>query len=159
MEKKGSFKGEKKEKLIKVNEEKLLKEIDKVERRLTKKIEANTNEIRSIEKRLNGEIKKLDRKIESEVKRLDEKINNIGAEVIKHSLMLEEIKKNMVTKEIYNVLDEMVVILRRLDQERVFTSEWIRRIESDVEKNKIDIEKNKEDIKKIKEKIGMREES
>jgi hypothetical protein len=65
----------------------------------------------------------------------------------------------MVTKEIYNVLDEMVVILRRLDQERVFTVEWIRRIERDVEKNKTDIEKNKEDIKKIKEKIGMTEES
>lgn len=29
-------------------------------------------------------------------------------------------------------LDEGVVILKRLDQERIFTTEWIRRIEADV---------------------------
>ncbi len=34
--------------------------------------------------------------------------------------------------EIMNRMDEMTVILKRLDQERVFTIEWIRRIESDV---------------------------
>lgn len=28
--------------------------------------------------------------------------------------------------------DEMITILKRIDQERVFTTEWIRRIESDV---------------------------
>jgi len=31
-----------------------------------------------------------------------------------------------------NRMDDMVAILKRLDQERVFTIEWIRRIESDV---------------------------
>lgn len=30
-------------------------------------------------------------------------------------------------------LDEVMVILRRLDQERIFTTEWIKRIEGRVE--------------------------
>lgn len=33
-------------------------------------------------------------------------------------------------------MDEMITILQRLDQERIFTVEWIRRIESDVERVK-----------------------
>lgn len=44
---------------------------------------------------------------------------------------------NCVTKdEFHSRMDEVVTILRRLDQERVFTTEWIRRIESDVDRVK-----------------------
>ena len=32
--------------------------------------------------------------------------------------------------------DEMMVILKRLDEERLFTIEWVRRIETDVERIK-----------------------
>ncbi len=104
--------------------------------------------IDNVEKRLNAKIDEVE-------KRLDDKINKVGMEVIKHTQMIEEIRKNMVTKDIYGILDEIVRIVRKLDQERIFTIEWIERIESKVEKNTQDIEKNKEDIKKIKEKIGM----
>lgn len=34
--------------------------------------------------------------------------------------------------EVIDRFDEVITILKRLDQERVFTIEWIRRIESDV---------------------------
>lgn len=34
--------------------------------------------------------------------------------------------------DILRILDAQTVILQRLDQERIFTLEWIRRIESDV---------------------------
>jgi len=34
------------------------------------------------------------------------------------------------------IMDQAMTILQRLDQERVFTMEWIRRIESDVERVK-----------------------
>ncbi|MGC8977425.1 MAG: hypothetical protein ACP5OB_07400, partial [Candidatus Ratteibacteria bacterium] len=78
-----------------------------------------------------------------------------GMEVISHTKMIEEIRKNMVTKDIYNVLDEIVRIVRKLDQERIFTVEWVERIEGKVEQNTQDIEKNREEIKKIKERIGM----
>lgn len=43
------------------------------------------------------------------------------------------LKKQFVTKnEFHARMDEVVTILKRLDQERVFTMEWIRRIETDV---------------------------
>lgn len=41
--------------------------------------------------------------------------------------------QKFVTKdEFHGRMDEVVTILKRLDQERVFTIEWIRRIEGDV---------------------------
>lgn len=35
-----------------------------------------------------------------------------------------------------NGMDKAMVILQRLDQERIFAAEWVRRIERDVEKIK-----------------------
>lgn len=44
-----------------------------------------------------------------------------------------KMEKKFVTKdEFHTRMDEVVTILRRLDQERIFTVEWIRRVESDV---------------------------
>ena len=53
---------------------------------------------------------------------------------------MEASNRTFVTREhfdaswndIMNKMDGMMTILKRLDQERVFTLEWIRRIESDV---------------------------
>ena len=44
-------------------------------------------------------------------------------------------------------LDEVLVILKRLDQERVFTTEWVKRIESEVETHRGEISKIKSSIK------------
>ena len=33
-------------------------------------------------------------------------------------------------------MDEVVTILKRLDEKRIFTIEWVRRIETDVERMK-----------------------
>ena len=46
-------------------------------------------------------------------------------------------------EEVLNGQEKMITILKRLDEERVFTTEWVRRIEKEVEKQK-------EEIKKIK---------
>ena len=60
--------------------------------------------------------------------------------LIEHDERLDRIEKNMVTKlefhELTDTMDKAMVILQRLDQERVFTSEWIRRIEGDVQRIK-----------------------
>lgn len=46
---------------------------------------------------------------------------------------INSLREEFVTKDIFHTrMDEMMVILQRLDQERVFTAEWIRRIEADV---------------------------
>lgn len=43
--------------------------------------------------------------------------------------------------------DEMMVILKRLDQERIFTIEWVKRIESKVEKQQQEIQHIKQVLK------------
>ena len=44
--------------------------------------------------------------------------------------------------------EEMITILRRLDQERIFTAEWVRRIEKEVEEHR-------EEIKRIKVQLNV----
>lgn len=43
--------------------------------------------------------------------------------------------------------DEMIGILRRLDQERIFTTEWIRRNEIEAQKQQSEVLKLKEFLK------------
>ncbi len=65
----------------------------------------------------------------------------VGLEILKHT----ETIKNLVTKDEFNekmdrVLDgqdKTMAILTRLDQERVFTVERIKRIEDEVDKIKV----------------------
>ena len=46
---------------------------------------------------------------------------------------LESKVDSLVTQDQFNTtMDEVLTIVRRLDQERVFTIEWVRRIEADV---------------------------
>lgn len=43
--------------------------------------------------------------------------------------------------------DEILTIVRRLDEERVFTAAWLKRIEQEVEGHKKEISKIKEHLK------------
>jgi len=75
-----------------------------------------------------------------EKQRLEKTVDKIALEVIKHT----EAIKGLVTKgefvefknENFTRLDNMMTVLQRLDQERVFTVERIRRLEEDIEKIK-----------------------
>lgn len=50
---------------------------------------------------------------------------------------VDKIESTMLTRNEFNTtMDEVLTIARRLDQERVFTLEWVRRIEADVERVK-----------------------
>lgn len=49
--------------------------------------------------------------------------------------------------EIYNRLDEIITIVRRMDQERVFTFEYVKRVEADVDKNRREIDRIKDILK------------
>lgn len=92
------------------------------------------------------------------LKRLDKRIDVVDGKVDKLAILAienrEEIKK-MVTKEEFDKKfrqsldgqDKMIDILQRLDQERIFTIEWIKRIETDIERNKEEIGKIKLHLK------------
>lgn len=49
--------------------------------------------------------------------------------------------------ENFSRLDEMMVVLRRVDQERVFTFEYVRRLESDIDRNRQEIDRIKSVLK------------
>ena len=115
-------------------------DLKNTEEKLTKKIEENT-------RKLDEHTRKLDEHTRL-IEENSRKIDNVALKVIENTEAIEDIRKNMVTKEIYNTLDEMMVILKKLDQERIFTTEWIRRIEGEVETHT-------REIKRIKEKLSI----
>ncbi len=78
--------------------------------------------------------------------------DKIIQKLIEHDEKLELIEEKMATKQdirdIRTTMDEDVVILKRLDQERSFDTEWIRRVEKNTEDNT-------KEIKQMKQKLGF----
>ena len=66
--------------------------------------------------------------------------DKIIQKLIEHDERFDSIEQKLDSKlgrdEYLKGQDEIMTILRRLDQERIFTAEWIRRIENDVDKVK-----------------------
>lgn len=56
-------------------------------------------------------------------------------------------KIDNMTMEIFRRQDEIITILRRLDQERIFTASWIQRIEKEVEDHTREISRIKTELK------------
>lgn len=77
--------------------------------------------------------------------------DKIIKKLIEHDDRLERIEETMATKKgidrVMNVLDEVLTINRRLDQERIFTNERIKHLEEDVRRNTKDIVKLKNILK------------
>lgn len=71
----------------------------------------------SLETRLNGRINTLETRLDGRMDRLEERFAEYRDEVL-------------------IALDKQMVILQRLDQERVFTIEWVKRLEGEIEKIK-----------------------
>ena len=75
--------------------------------------------------------------------------NKIINKLIEHDNHFVDIMQEISDsrKENLQAQDEMITILRRLDQERIFTTEWIKRIEGDVEKQRLEIDQIKSILK------------
>lgn len=132
-------------------EKTLSEKIDTVEKTLSAKIEENSKKIDTVEKTLSRKIDRNSKKIDRVERTLSAKIdansgsiNRLTIQVIKNSEAIDK----MVTREefdefrsdIFSGLDKIMAILTRLDQERIFTTEWIRGIEGDVQNNKREID-------------------
>lgn len=80
-----------------------------------------------------------------------ENTDKIIKKLIEHDDRLEKIENTMATKDdinrVMNSLDEVLTISRRLDQERIFTQEWIKRIEQEVSDHTKEISKLKRTLK------------
>lgn len=73
----------------------------------------------------------------------------IVEKLIEHDEQFVQVRSEMgqFRDEVNQRLDDIIVILKRLDQERIFTTEWIKRIEGKVEKHDTDIKKIKQNFK------------
>lgn len=69
--------------------------------------------------------------------------------LFEHDDEFKTVKKEMADfkRETLAGQEQMITILKRLDQERIFTAEWIRRIEAEVENNKAEVVKIKQLLK------------
>lgn len=69
--------------------------------------------------------------------------------LFEHDDRFEKLEKEIgdFRRETLDGQEQMITILKRLDQERIFTAEWIRRIEADVETNKMEVIKIKQLLK------------
>lgn len=73
-----------------------------------------------------------------------QKLDKLGEGVADLRVSVQDIKENYVTKtefgdfknRIFTAQDEMLTILRKLDEERVFMTRWIERIEDEIAKIK-----------------------
>ena len=122
--------------------------IDKVDKRIDNAENTLGRRIDKVERTLGERIDKVDKNLGERItgveKTLGERIDKVAIQVVKNS----EAISNMVTRDEFNEFREemvsgqekMITILTRLDQERIFTTEWIKRIETDVDKNKKEIE-------------------
>ena len=74
--------------------------------------------------------------------------------LLSHEERLERIETNMATKKdferIVQTQDQMMVILKRLDEERVFTFDHVKRLEAELGVQKQKIEEQGQDLNKIK---------
>jgi seryl-tRNA synthetase len=131
------------------------KDLDLVKQDLTAKIDVNGRKIDQVEQRLTAKIDANSAKIDANSAKIDAnsaKIDRIVIQVIENSEQIGE----MVTRtefnerfdEVMRSLDALMAMFPRVDEERVATTAWIRRVEGDVDTNK-------SDIKRIKTKLAM----
>jgi hypothetical protein len=81
--------------------------------------------------------------------------NAIIQKLLEHDARFDRIEQTMVTKDEFTAfkdqvltsLDQMMVILQRLDQERVFTNERIKRIEADLAEQQAELRQIKQVLK------------
>lgn len=99
-------------------------------------------------------------KLGDQDKRFDDhdlKFDNITKKLIDHDQKFEQLNKKFddYHRENLDKQDKIITILERLDQERIFTNETIKRIQSDVERNTEENKKNAEAIQKLKFKLNI----
>jgi len=87
-------------------------------------------------------------------KQVDKRFERVEKKLFDQDVKLERVEerldKTLIREEYLQGQDEMMTILKRLDQERIFTAEWVRRVEDELEKQKQQIEKHERLLNKVK---------
>jgi len=76
--------------------------------------------------------------------------NKVLQKLIEHDERFDRLKQTLADKASFSTfnekMDKAIVILQRLDQERIFTQEWVRRVEAEVERHTQEINKVKQQL-------------
>jgi len=79
---------------------------------------------------------------------MEEKATKVLVEHGERLANIEHKLDAMLTRDEYLAgYGQMMSILRRLDQERIFTAEWVRRIEAEVERHTKELAEVKQQLK------------
>jgi len=113
---------------LKKVETELKKEIREVEIKLSRRIDKVESRLDKVESRLD--------KVESRLDKVEKSIDVLASQVAENTVRLD----NMVTREefkhevskLVDGQDKMITILQRLDQERIFTNQRLKRVEEAV---------------------------
>ncbi len=85
--------------------------------------------------------------------------DKIIEKLLEHDEKFEQMatKTDLLASEhrVMGVLDEIMVIIKRLDEERYFTAEWIRRVEEDLKQTRHTVELHAIELKAVKERLAM----
>jgi chromosome segregation ATPase len=90
----------------------------------------------------------------------DKQFEKISVKLIEHDELLKPLCEDVKTlktdiKNIANNQEQMITILKRLDEDRIFTHEWVRRLEKDVEDTKAKTQEHEVEIKKMKTQLNI----
>jgi hypothetical protein len=80
--------------------------------------------------------------------------------LIEHDVVLEKLSPVIAEVRSFReeqtmANDQMLTILKRLDEERLFTVEWIRRVEEDLKQTRKTVELHEMEFKAVKERLAM----
>ena len=120
------------------------KDLDQVKQELTQVKQDLTTRIDRVEERLTAKIDQVEQ-------RLTTKVDRIALQVIENrEQMATKDEVNERFDELLRGQDEMIGIFTRLDEERVATTAWIRRVEGDLSasEGQAGVETNKSEIKR-----------
>jgi hypothetical protein len=88
---------------------------------------------------------------------VDNRLDRITDKLLEHDDRFDKLEKTMAEgfSKVNDNLEEIVTIVQRLDQERIFTVQWIRRIEDEVGEQKIKIQEHDVMLKKVKAELNI----
>jgi translation initiation factor 2 alpha subunit (eIF-2alpha) len=86
-----------------------------------------------------------------------QRFERITEKLLEHDDKFEQLGNKIDDKfvKVYDTLENITTIVKRLDQERIFTAEWVKRIEDRVEQTEKNVEEQRTDINKMKVQLNL----
>ena len=97
--------------------------------------------------------------IDERFDKVDERLDKLTAVVIEHGERLDQtvtkVEFEAFRREQLHANDQMITILKRLDEERFATIEWLRRVEKEVEDQKKKTYEHELALQRIKQELKL----